>query len=233
MAAGRASGAACRVRSVSFTVNGEPALLASVRRGDHVVATFEVPRGCIARMTFASFVAPAPRLDGSRLDQQALFSKQSGVFGAGTHSLAVDVFGFPGSTIADCRAVAAPPPIASERPDGHAVVVTYVPGVTSADPSATGTPCDGTATAKGKPCDGCVGHADGKNPPGQFPNDPNAGYECDRNHGVGQGNPAHSCPNFQVDLSDASGLVAAVFCVRERGLCVTTDRTDTGAVHGP
>lgn len=45
-----------------------------------------------------------------------------------------------------------------------------------------------------KPCAGCVGNADDKNPPGQRPNgsDHNAGYECDRNQGVGQGNPAHS-----------------------------------------
>lgn len=43
-----------------------------------------------------------------------------------------------------------------------------------------------------QPCAGCVGNADDKNPPGQGLNDPNAGYECDRNSGVGRGNPAHS-----------------------------------------
>lgn len=47
----------------------------------------------------------------------------------------------------------------------------------------------------GKPCDGCVGNADDKQPPGQSANDKNNGYECDGNHGIGQGNPAHSpCP---------------------------------------
>ena len=62
--------------------------------------------------------------------------------------------------------------------------------------------CDGRASengsgggnANGRPCMGCVGNADDKNPPGQLPNgkDHNAGYECDRNKGVGQGNPAHT-----------------------------------------
>jgi hypothetical protein len=51
---------------------------------------------------------------------------------------------------------------------------------------------DGAAT--GKPCAGCVGNADDKNPPGQAPggSDHNAGYECDRNEGVGKENPAHT-----------------------------------------
>ena len=46
----------------------------------------------------------------------------------------------------------------------------------------------------GQPCAGCVGKADNKNPPGQAPNgtDHNAGYECDRNHGIGRSNPAHT-----------------------------------------
>ena len=67
---------------------------------------------------------------------------------------------------------------------------------------AYGSTCDGSAsqngngggTAAGKPCAGCVGSADDKNPPGQRPNgtDRNAGYECDRNHGIGRGNPAHT-----------------------------------------
>lgn len=61
---------------------------------------------------------------------------------------------------------------------------------------------DGTASANGngggqatgKPCAGCVGKADNKNPHGQMPNasDHNAGYECDTNHGIAKGNPAHS-----------------------------------------
>src|SRR3954451_12980727 len=46
----------------------------------------------------------------------------------------------------------------------------------------------------GQPCAGCVGKADNKTPAGQAPNatDHNAGYECDRNHGIGRSNPAHT-----------------------------------------
>ena len=53
---------------------------------------------------------------------------------------------------------------------------------------------NGNGAAVGQPCAGCVGKADNKNPPGQFPDgsDPNAGYECDTNNGIGQTNPAHT-----------------------------------------
>jgi hypothetical protein len=53
---------------------------------------------------------------------------------------------------------------------------------------------NGEGEANGKPCAGCVGKADNKNPPGQLPggSDANSGYECDSNHGVGRGNPAHT-----------------------------------------
>ena len=53
---------------------------------------------------------------------------------------------------------------------------------------------NGGGEAKGKPCAGCVGKADNKNPPGQYKDgsDHNAGYECDRNHGIGRSNPAHT-----------------------------------------
>src|SRR4051812_139625 len=58
-------------------------------------------------------------------------------------------------------------------------------------PSGNG---NGGGKATGKPCAGCVGKADNKNPKGQRPNgsDHNAGYECDRNHGIGRSNPAHT-----------------------------------------
>src|SRR5450759_2920728 len=54
---------------------------------------------------------------------------------------------------------------------------------------------NGNGNATGKPCAGCVGKADNKNPKGQMPSglvDHNAGYECDRNHGIGRSNPAHT-----------------------------------------
>jgi hypothetical protein len=58
-------------------------------------------------------------------------------------------------------------------------------------PSANG---NGNGKASGKPCAGCVGKADNKNPKGQAPDgsDHNHGYECDLNHGIGRGNPAHT-----------------------------------------
>jgi hypothetical protein len=72
-------------------------------------------------------------------------------------------------------------------------------------PSGNG---NGNGQATGKPCAGCVGKADNKNPQGQYPNgsDHNAGYECDRNHGIGRTNPAHTgctsttqtCPEGEV-----------------------------------
>jgi len=63
--------------------------------------------------------------------------------------------------------------------------------------------CNGTASvngngggqANGRPCAGCVGRADNKNPHGQYPDaagDGNNGYECDGNHGIARGNPAHT-----------------------------------------
>ena len=53
---------------------------------------------------------------------------------------------------------------------------------------------NGGGNANGKPCAGCVGKADNKNPQGQMPNgsDPNNGYECDGNNGIGKSNPAHT-----------------------------------------
>lgn len=65
------------------------------------------------------------------------------------------------------------------------------------DSTRSGAPAlngNGGGAAVGKPCAGCVGKADNKNPPGQLPggSDPNAGYECDRNHGIGKTNPAHT-----------------------------------------
>lgn len=61
------------------------------------------------------------------------------------------------------------------------------------DGSASGNG-NGNGAANGKPCAGCVGRADNKNPAGQQPGpqDHNNGYECDGNHGIARGNPAHT-----------------------------------------
>ena len=72
-------------------------------------------------------------------------------------------------------------------------------------PSGNG---NGGGQAEGKPCAGCVGNADDKNPQGQAPNghDRNAGYECDRNHGVGRTNPAHTgCTAADTDPTSTGG----------------------------
>jgi hypothetical protein len=241
----------CRVTGISFSVSGAPAPLVAVGRGDHVAVTFEVPPGCVNRMTFASYVAPAPAFDGSKLDEQVVFDKAGDAFGAGRHSMELDVFDFPGSNIPDCTAGPSVP-LSSKQHDDHAIVRVdeaanpsgLFDGTCAGSPSQNGTASGGV----GKPCAGCVGNADGKNPPGQQPggSDHDAGYKCDRNQGIGQTNPAHSgCQNFQVDFSyrpspgDAGSLhghgpelIAAVFCVRASQVCYTTDRTDSGAVLG-
>jgi hypothetical protein len=69
---------------------------------------------------------------------------------------------------------------------------------------------NGNGAALGKPCAGCVGKADNKNPAGQMPNgsDPNAGYECDRNHGIGRTNPAHT--GCTASVTPPSGCVETV-----------------------
>src|SRR4051794_38464620 len=98
-------------------------------------------------------------------------------------------------------------------------------------PSGNG---NGGGKATGKPCAGCVGKADNKNPKGQYPNgsDHNAGYECDRNHGVGRSNPAHTgctstpgCPEGQV--MDENGDCTSPGCpegqvMDENGECTPT-----------
>ncbi|MGY2873472.1 LPXTG-motif cell wall-anchored protein [Marmoricola sp. URHA0025 HA25] len=101
----------------------------------------------------------------------------------------------------------------TERPATQPVTPVTPQPISTADANAGGangqcpdgpycSTTDGTASANGngggqatgKPCAGCVGKADNKNPHGQLPNasDHNAGYECDTNHGIARGNPAHS-----------------------------------------
>jgi LPXTG-motif cell wall-anchored protein len=86
-----------------------------------------------------------------------------------------------------------PQPLSNADNSGHGANTNPGPytSTRNGSPSLNG---NGTGQAVGKPCAGCVGKADNKNPPGQFPNgsDPNSGYECDRNNGIGQTNPAHT-----------------------------------------
>jgi hypothetical protein len=163
--------------------------------GEHIVVNFTIKPGCTnEEISFASYQRPAnsplPR------DQQVLYSSATGFFSTGPGSLTIDVP--PAGVGPNC-----PNPKDSDVDNGFgngANVSGQYDSTCNGQPSLNG---KGNGTANGKPCAGCVGNADNKNPPGQFPNgtDPNAGYECDRNQGVGKSNPAHSgCTHFQVDF---------------------------------
>ena len=95
----------------------------------------------------------------------------------------------------------------------------------SGSPSLNG---NGGGVATGRPCAGCVGKADNKNPPGQFPSGPvdrNAGYECDRNHGIGRSNPAHtSCTTTRTICIPPAQSV--------NGTCTPPPRDCKGVVGG-
>jgi hypothetical protein len=87
-------------------------------------------------------------------------------------------------------------------------------------PSGNG---NGNGKATGKPCAGCVGNADDKNPKGQYPNgsDHNAGSECDRNHGIGRSNPAHTgCRSTETPTPPGGG-----------GGCPKTSSLSTALTH--
>ena len=126
-------------------------------------------------MVGASGAAAAPG-NGKAVGAQAHAASASGTVGGGKSS---------GDTTS-------PQPPSKADFSGHGANV-HGPYDSTRDgsPSANG---NGNGKAIGKPCAGCVGKADNKNPPGQMPNgsDPNAGYECDRNHGIGRTNPAHT-----------------------------------------
>src|SRR3954454_21249002 len=102
-------------------------------------------------------------------------------------------------------------------------------------PSGNG---NGGGKATGKPCAGCVGKADNKNPQGQRPNgtDHNAGYECDRNHGIGRSNPAHTgCTTPTTGGgggSDCTTNPTAPGCTEGGGSDCTTNPTAPGCTEG-
>jgi hypothetical protein len=165
--------------------------------GDTVTVSFTLAPACTKEITFATYRAPST--NGKPFENQVVYDFQTATFTEGFHANALTVK-VPGITAADpgdasqCDQVAYPP-------DGNGANTSG-----AYDPTCNGSPSlngKGDGQANGKPCAGCVGNADAKNPPGQQPNgkDPNAGYECDRNQGVGQSNPAHTgCTFFQIDL---------------------------------
>lgn len=79
----------------------------------------------------------------------------------------------------------------AKAPTATTVAPKSTTSTTSAKPAPNGS---GEGKATGKPCAGCVGKADDKSPKGQAADgsDKNKGYECDKNNGIGKGNPAHS-----------------------------------------
>src|SRR3954468_4985624 len=97
-----------------------------------------------------------------------------------------------GNTSAPHQILTSPQPASNADFSGHGANV-HGPYDSTRDGSASANG-NGGGQATGKPCAGCVGKADNKNPKGQLPggSDHNAGYECDRNHGIGRGNPAHT-----------------------------------------
>jgi hypothetical protein len=255
----------CGLDSIAFEVNGVAAPLLAAEGGDEVTVSFRVPAGCAHRLTFASFIAPVPAFDGSRLDDQALFSREQGTYGPGRHSMTVEVFEFPRVAPATCRAArvqaqaqqqalhqAVRKAMAADADYRERVIEEVREKRSSGErPNPTGPyvgSCEALGTngapAAGKPCDGCVGNTKANVPPGQvvLGTDANAGYRCDRNPGIGDGNPAHGgCPNFQLDFAysadqgpgDQPRLIAAVFCTRTVAQCYVTDRTGSNAVVGP
>ncbi|MGE5719204.1 MAG: LPXTG cell wall anchor domain-containing protein [Nocardioidaceae bacterium] len=80
----------------------------------------------------------------------------------------------------------------------------------------------GDGEAKGKPCAGCVGKADNKNPKGQYPHggDHNAGYECDRNQGIGQSNPAHTGCTGETESGEVEVTCPEGAEMNDEGECV-------------
>lgn len=102
-----------------------------------------------------------------------------------------------------------PPSNADFSGNGANVPGPYV-STRDGSPSQNG---NGTGETNGRPCAGCVGKADNKNPPGQQPggSDADSGYECDSNHGVGRGNPAHtSCTPAETPPSTTTPSVPPV-----------------------
>lgn len=168
-----------------------------VRPGDIVTVTFTIKEECEGTtLGLASYRTESATFDPD--ETQTLFDDDT-VAATGTHSLTVTV----PSTAAD-GTTGCP----NKHQDGPE---TKGKGANTSGPynsTCDGSPSQngkGDGNANGKPCAGCVGNADDKNPPGQMPDgsDHNAGYECDRNQGVGKTNPAHSgCKPifFQVDF---------------------------------
>jgi hypothetical protein len=174
----------------------------NVGSGDVVTVTFSIAGGCTGvQVSIASYNSPTAEFDPSQT--QTLFKSATGTFSAGgPYSLTATV-----PTTSSASTGGDPSQCSPQHDNSKGNGANQSPG--PYDPTCTGAPSGNgksTNNNSSKPCAGCVGNADSKNPPGQYPNgsDPNAGYECDRNQGVGQTNPAHTgCTapaHFQLDF---------------------------------
>ena len=199
---------ASAVTNISYTsLSGVPVTLdpatgyvSGVQSGDTITVHFSVqgttacPNG--VQLSLASYNADAPGFPSN----QTLFASQTQTFAVGgPYSLTV--------TIPTTSSGGSDPNCNPQHDNSNGGGANQSPG--PYDPNGCGLPSGNgksTNNNSSKPCAGCVGNADAKNPPGQYPNgsDHNAGYECDRNQGVGQTNPAHTgcsgSPNFQLDF---------------------------------
>lgn len=165
--------------------------------GDTVTAAVFAKSGCSVTVSAASYRASFDSSGSPIVDTQTAAFSQATSTATATRPAVLTVTLPAASTAATC-------------PNKH---YGSDPGGGANGPGNYGSTCDGSASqngngggsAKGRPCAGCVGNADDKNPPGQAPDgtDRNAGYECDRNSGVGRSNPAHtgcSSAGYQYDL---------------------------------
>ncbi|MDQ1395357.1 MAG: hypothetical protein QOG64_616 [Acidimicrobiaceae bacterium] len=174
--------------------------------GDTVVGTFVLNAACpTVVVSGASYWAPSAIFSTENQKQQVLFDSATKTVLTGGHAVTVSVsvkIPTTGIAFAPCPN---PHNQSSQTFNGNGGSLAngnQYASTCDGRPSANG---NGNGNATGKPCQGCVGNADNKNPPGQFPNgtDHNNGYECDGNHGVGKGNPAHSSclpAHFQMEF---------------------------------
>lgn len=187
--------------TTSYLSNSAPM---DLRPGDTIAARIAVAADCVVEVGLASYQAPNPTLNPN--DVQNLFDFEGGFYASGIHVLTVTLPSTAGDGTTGCP---------NKHQDGPETKGKGANTSGAYDSTCDGSPSQngvGDGKANGKPCAGCVGNADDKNPPGQAPDgsDPNAGYECDRNQGVGKSNPAHSgCKKpifFQVDLFEGPVL---------------------------
>lgn len=179
----------------SFTITQADGDVLSVTRlkgnvspGDTITAHFDVDDDCGAiEVGLASYRSAAEAFDPSQ--RQLLFDADATTFQPGTgYHLTILVPTTPGGDTAACPNKHKEPEFTGNGANKSGPYDSTCDG----SPSMNG---NGGGNAKGKPCAGCVGNADDKNPNGQYPDarrDGNNGYECDKNNGVGKGNPAHT-----------------------------------------